>query len=359
LGDGQDITQNTLFLQPPPGRRYVRSFLFSRRINAPFAQIHLITRTLLVLCMSFVQLRTIDAAHPDPVGASVFWLLSFLLFLMSGMHARVARIYFLLSLPALWSLFITWTLFNPVPGKIVLFQSMIYPGYLTIGFALWQVIWLAIVAGYFWWTRRLFVGLCIATVLVMVLSLIHPLPEWPFARIAFFHPLTVLISDRGLLVATTKVIGYSGMVLSTIALVVSARDAELIGTLRLLRMPQPLVFFLSTVFRALDLALSDYTTIHQAQIARAINARPRSMLRRLRDLGSIAVPMVAIMIRRSSEIGDALQSRGYTLQRAGVDFYEISPWRLIDWFVLAFSLLLLYMAIGPRFDLTALLQQWF
>jgi energy-coupling factor transporter transmembrane protein EcfT len=197
-----------------------------------------------------------------------------------------------------------------------------------------------------------------ATVFVILVSLFHPLPEWPFAHVAFFHPLTVLISDRGLLIATTKVIGYSGMVLSTIALVVSARDAELIGTLRLLRLPQPLVFFLSTVFRALDLALSDYTTIHQAQIARAINARPRSIIRRLRDLGNIAVPMVAVMIRRSSEIGDALQSRGYTLQRAGVDFYEISPWRLIDWFVLAFSLCLLYMAIGPHIDLTALLQRW-
>src|SRR5581483_11819585 len=73
---------------------------------------------------------------------------------------------------------------------------------------------------------------------------------------SFLCSLTVLISDRGLLVATTKMIGYSGMVLSTIALVVTGRDAELIGALRQLRIPQPVIFFLSTVFRALELALA-------------------------------------------------------------------------------------------------------
>jgi energy-coupling factor transporter transmembrane protein EcfT len=289
--------------------------------------------------------------------ASLLWLVSCALFLISGMHARVARIYFLLSLPALWSLFTTWAFFNPVPSKIILFQSMIYAGYVNVGFALWQFIWLAIVAGYFLWTRRIVTGVFLATVLVILISIFHPLPQWPLARVAFFHPLTILISDRGLFIAATKVIGYSGMVLSTIALVVSARDAEFIGTLRFLRLPQPIVFFLSTVFRALDLALADYATIHQAQVARAINARPRSILQRLRDLGSIAVPMVAVMIRRSSEIGDALQARGYTLQRAGVDFYESSPLHVADWIILLICLGLLYLAVGPRLDLSSLWWQ--
>jgi energy-coupling factor transporter transmembrane protein EcfT len=116
---------------------------------------------------------------------------------------------------------------------------------------------------------------------------------------------------------------------------------------------------LSTVFRALDLALADYETIRQAQLARAINARPKSFFRLLRDLASIAVPLVAMMIRRSSEIGDALLARGYTLGRSSADFYETSPWRLIDWLILAFSLVLLYLAIGPHLNLTTLVQKWF
>jgi len=359
LSSNNSVAHDMLFLQPPPGKRYVRSFLFSRRIDAPFAQVHLVARTILILCLSVVQLRTIDTLSPDPVGAAVLWLVSALLFLTSGMNTRVARLYFLLTIPALCSLFTTWALFNPVPGKTTLVLWPIYSGQLALGLALWQAIWLVIVIGYFLWTRKLAVGILVATVVALLLAHFFTLPELVFTHVTFFHPLTVLISDRGLLVAVTKVIGYSGMVLSTIALVVTGRDAELIGTLRQLRLPQPVIFFLSTVFRALDLALADYETIRQAQIARAINARPKSFIRLLRDLASIAVPLVAMMIRRSSEIGDALLARGYRLGRPDADFYETSSWRLIDWLVLALSLALLYLAIGPRLNLTMLVQQWF
>ncbi|MBO0794933.1 MAG: hypothetical protein J2P36_28835 [Ktedonobacteraceae bacterium] len=350
---GYSAQDEKVYLQPPAGRRYVRSFLFSRRIDAPFTRVHLIARVLLVLCLSSVQLRAINADRPDLVLAAVLWVVSFLLFLGSGMQARIARLYLLLTLPVLLSLFSTWMLFNPVPGSTILIHAPVYPGYISIGLSIWGALWLAMVGGYYLWRRGLVVGILLATLIALVLGLLFPAPGWTLARIPFFHPLSLLISDRTLLVAITKVIGYSGMVLTTISLVVTSRDVELIGALRQLRIPQPLIFFLSTVFRALDLALLDYNTIRQAQLARAINARPRSFIRRLRDLASIAVPMVAMMIRRSSEIGDALVARGYSLRRSTEEFYETSPWRLLDWCVLLFSLFLLYLALGPYPNLTA------
>jgi len=354
----KEVPEGALFLQPPLGKRYVRSFLFSHRIDAPLAQVHLIPRTLLVLCLSGVQLRTIDAAHPDPIGAAWWWVVSLFLFVLSGMHARVARLYFLLTLPALLSLFTTWILFNPVPSKTILFAFPIYSGRVHVGVAVWEGIWVAIALGYFLWTRKIAGGIMIATLVAVVLTHLVTLPEWTFTQITFFHPFGVSVSDQSALVAVTKVIGYSGMVLVTIALVVTGRDTELIGAMRQLHIPQTVIFFISTVFRSLDLALADYDTIRQAQLARAINARPRSIVRRLLDLASIAVPMVAMMIRRSSEIGDALLARGYRLGEASTDFYETSPWRLIDWVVLAVSLSLLYLAFGPRLDFTLLLQRW-
>jgi energy-coupling factor transporter transmembrane protein EcfT len=283
-----------IYLQPPPERRYVRSFLFSRRIDALFPRLHLLVRIVLILCLSSLQLRTINSTHPDLILAIILWGVAFLLFLGSGMQARLARLYLLLTLPVLFSLFCTWILFNPVPGRLTLIQ------------------------------------------------------------LPLFSSLTLLITDRTLLVAVTKVVGYSGMVLATIALVVSARDVELIGALRQLRIPQPVIFFLSTVFRALDLALLDYQTVHQAQIARALYARRRGLFRRLRDLASIAVPMVAMMIRRASEIGDALLARGFSLHRKTEEFYETSPWRLTDWLALLFSLLMLVLALWPHPLATAL-----
>lgn len=342
-------------LQPLVGRRYVRSFLFSRRIDAPFAKVHLLARTVLIFCLSLVQLRAIDTIHPDLAGAILWWCVSLVLLLLSGISRRVAQFYFLITLPALLSLFITWLLFNPVVGHVVLLRFPLYGGRVYVGVALWQGVWLAIVGGYFLWTRKLALGLLIATGVAILMTRLFSVPSWTWAEVPFFHPLTILISDRGLLVACTKGIGYSGMVLTTIVLVATSRDVELIGVLRQLRLPQPIVFFFSTVFRSLDLAFSDFETIRQAQRARAIDARPRSFLRRLLDLASLAVPLVAVMIRRSSEIGDALTARGYTLSRSGTDFYETSPWRWIDWVVLAVSIGLLYVALWHYMNVTDLI----
>src|SRR5579859_5335601 len=110
------------FLQMPPGRRYVRSFLFSRRIDAPFARIHFGVRVLLVLCLSGLQLHTISNASPDPLGAAVLLGVSVLIFVMSGVSKRVATVYVLIFTPAVISLFITWILFNPIPGSITFFR---------------------------------------------------------------------------------------------------------------------------------------------------------------------------------------------------------------------------------------------
>ncbi|GCE16062.1 energy-coupling factor transporter transmembrane component T [Tengunoibacter tsumagoiensis] len=348
-------TKDKPYLQPPPGRRFVRSFLFSRRVNAPLAQVHLLARLIFVLCLSAAQLRTINTAHPDLSGALLLWIVSIGFFTLSGMHEKVARWYLLLTLPTMVSLFLTWALFNPVPGHVILVEKPIYSGNVAFGFSFWQVLWLAVVVIYYLWRRALFTGILLASCLTLLLTSFLVLPSWPIAQIHLFHPLTLQISDRGLMLALTKMVGYSGMMLSTVAIVVTSRDTELIGLLMQLRLPQPVTFFLSTVFRALNLAVADYETIYQAQIARAINARPRSFIRRLRDFSSIAVPMVAMMIRRSSEIGDALLARGYTLQQKSTDYYETSPWRLIDWFVLVLSLVLLYLALGPHPDLPSIL----
>lgn len=301
-----------LFLQPPAGQGYVRSFLFSRRIDAPFARVHLLARVILIFCLSLLQLRAIDTLHPDLLGTVLWGCLALALFLLSGISGAVARFYFLITLPALASLFLMWLLFNPVAGHVLLLRWPLYAGYLTFG----------------------------------------------TAHVPFFRPLTILISDRGLLVACTKVLGYSAMVLSTIVLVVTSRDVELIGVLRQLRLPQPLVFFLSTMFRSLDLAFSDFAIIRQAQRARALDARRRGVIRRLRDLALLAVPLVAVMIRRSSETGDALIARGYTLTRSGSEFYETSPWRALDWGVLVISIAMLYFALWHYVNITELLGLW-
>jgi energy-coupling factor transporter transmembrane protein EcfT len=336
--------ENKPFLQTPPGRRYVRSFLFSRHIDAPFARIHFGMRVLLVLCLSALQLHTINTASPDPLGAAVLLGVSLLIFVMSGVSRRVANLYAVIATPTVLSLFIAWIIFNPVPGKVTLVHFPLYSGYVNVGFSLWQVVWLIMVGTYFAFTRKVLAGVLGATLLVLLLGRWLVPPEWTLVRFSLYHPLAIFVSDSSLVVALSKVCGYTGMVLCTIALVITGRDVELIGTLRQLRVPQKVTFFLTTVFRAFELALSDFETIRLAQIARAINARPRSFLHQLRDLASISVPMVAIMIRRSSEIGDAITARGYSIDQDMINFHETMRWTVVDWSMLALSLCCLYLA---------------
>ena len=343
------------FLQPPPGRRFVRSFLFSRSVKAPLARVHFLTRIMLILSLSAALLRTINANDPDIAGACLLWLGAMALFAISGIQAKIARFYLLLMIPTLTGIFFTWNVFFPVQGKVTLWQQTIYNGTLTIGIAGWFILWLACVALYYWWRRAVVTGMVLGALFTLLITRFLPLPGWTLTQVTFFHPLTIMISDRGILVALTKVIGYSGMILTTIALVVTSRETELLGLLRQLRVPRPIIFFLSTVFRALTLALLDYETIHQAQIARAVNARPRSFVRRLRDLASIAIPMVAMMIRRSSEMGDALLARGYTMTRPTPDFYETTPLRWYDWLLLLVSVGLLVFALLPHPTISSLL----
>nr|HET6901737.1 hypothetical protein [Ktedonobacteraceae bacterium] len=175
------------FLSPPPERRYVRSFLFTRRVNAPFVQVHLLARLLLVLCLSGALLRTINTTQPDLLGAILFWLVALLVFLLSGVSPRVARFYFLLTLPALVALFITWIVFNPVAGGMTLAQLTIYSGQLSIGLAPWQAVLIAIVALYFLWTRKLFLGIVVGLVVAFALAHWVALPALMLTEIHVFH----------------------------------------------------------------------------------------------------------------------------------------------------------------------------
>jgi energy-coupling factor transporter transmembrane protein EcfT len=354
-----DIHQETpLHLQcflPPPGRRSVRSFLFSRRIDAPLPKVHLLARVLLVLCLSGALLRSINTAQLDPIGALLLWGGAFLILLLGGATLRTLRMYFLLTLPTLVSLFLTWIVLNPVPGSRTFLRVPVYTGIVSIGLAPWQGVLLLIAGGYFLITRKLFLGVLGGIVAAVALISWVPLPEWRLIQVPFFHALTLSVSDQGVLIAVTKVIGYSGMILASLALVTTTREVELLGVLRQLHLPAAVSFFLSTLFRSLDLALSDYDTIRQAQLARAIRARPRSFIRRLRDLANMAIPMVAMMIRRASEIGEATLARGYRLGQTSTNFYETTPLRPVDALVLVISLCLLYLAVGPHPSATTLL----
>ena len=104
------------------------------------------------------------------------------------------------------------------------------------------------------------------------------------------------------------------------------------------RMPYVICLFSSLMLRSLNIAVLDFTTIRQAQVARGINARKKNILAKIRDYASVTVPLIATMMRRSIEISDALLARGYKIDSKPTVYHEVRPLRAMDWMLIVATL---------------------
>ncbi len=275
------------------GKQYVRTFLFSMQINSPLARLHVITKVVIILVTSTLIVRLMDARHPDPLGVGLLMAAALALLLLSGAGRWLFRSYLVVIFPMLSVLFITWIIFNRDPGTHV---------YLSL-----------------------------------------PITQ----------QITLVASDANLLTALTKVLGYAAMVFVSLMLVMTTRDIEFVGAMQQLRVPYVVAFFFSLVLRTLSNAVMDYETIRQAQLARGVALRPRSLPGKIRDMAHMSVPLVATMIRRSTEVSDAVIARGFRLGgTAPTEYHEAQPLRAVDWLILALQVLLLVAVFHPDANLT-------
>jgi energy-coupling factor transporter transmembrane protein EcfT len=104
------------------------------------------------------------------------------------------------------------------------------------------------------------------------------------------------------------------------------------------------------------MALTDYSTIRQAQHARGVSLAKRSLLRRITDLASTAVPLTATMLRRAREVSDAALIRGFSMRsKDPTEFHEVRPFGAADWIVVLLCTALVTIVLGFNLNLTKLL----
>ncbi len=317
------------------GKKYIRTFLFSMRLGAPLSRVHFITKLVAALLLSFVIIGAMNEQHPDPVLTLLFFGISILAIILGGVSRWIFRSYMVLIFPMFFFLFLTWVVFSPDPGTRVFFQYPLYEGVIHIGISLAGGTFFLTVVVHYRSTKKILRGVLIGGLLGLLISRYTANPALTLAEIPFLQPYTIILSDSNLLVAATKVIGYAAMVFNTLVLVMTTRDNELTAALYQLKTPKFARFFLSIVFRTLNISLLDFETIRQAQIARGVQIREQSIFSLLRNTARMAIPLVATMFQRSNEIGDALLARGYSFRGAGREFLEVRPLRLLDWLLLA------------------------
>lgn len=338
------------------GKEYVRTFLFSMKIDSPLARLHVATKVIGILLLSIIVVRLMDAANPDPVGTFLLAVLSMIALLLGGVIIWLFRSYLFVLFPMLSTLFVTWLIFNPDPGTRTFLELPIYDGTITLALSLGLAVLILTPIIYFQLTRSIFWGLVIGIGLTIALNRFGLNPKLTLAEISVFHPLSLLVSDKSIVVAATKVFGYATMVFISLTLVMTTRDAEVIGAMRQARAPYSVSFFTSIMLRSLSMAVLDYGTIRQAQVARGVDLQRKSIFGKILDLARISVPLIVTMIRRSTEVGDAVMARGMTrLSSKPATFRETRPLRAIDVILILFFIALALVVLLLNFNLTQLL----
>ena len=338
------------------GKEYVRTFLFSMKIDSPLAKMHIVSKVVSILLVSLIVVKLMDMQRPDPAGVVVLAGLGLFSLYLGGVIAWLFRSYLVVLFPMLGTLIVTWLVFNPDPGTRVFFQLPLYAGSVQLQLSVGLVVFVAAPLIYFRFTRRIFWGLVAGTALVILLNRVDLNPSLRLAEFRLFQPISLVISDKNVVVAVTKVFGYATMVFGSLTLVMTTRDAEVAGTLRQTRIPYAVSFFASVMLRSLSMAVLDYGTIRQAQVARGVDLQDKSIFAKLMDLARISVPLIVTMIRRSTEVADAVMARGMTSLSANpVTFRETRPLNTFDVLVMLLFVALTVVVYGFSFNLTHLL----
>lgn len=338
------------------GKAYVRTFLFSMKIGSPLAKLHVVTKLVSVLLVSLIVIKLMDMKSPDPIGLAFLAGLSLFALYLGGVIVWLFRSYLIVLFPMFGTLLITWLVFNPDPGRRVFFDFPLYAGSVHLQLSVGLLVFLAVPWIYFRFTRRIFLGLVGGIALVILLNRLDLNPSVPLAEFRLFHPISLIISDMNLVVAITKILGYATMVFVSLTLVMTTRDAEIAGMLRQLRMPYSVIFFVSVMLRSLSMVVLDYGTIRQAQVARGVDLKDKSIFAKLIDRARISVPLIVTMIRRSTEVADAVMARGMTSLLANpVIFRETRPFDVVDGLVMVLFVALTVIVYGFNFNLTRML----
>ena len=89
--------------------------------------------------------------------------------------------------------------------------------------------------------------------------------------------------------------------------------------------------------------LIDYENIRIAQTARAASVNRKNVFSKIIDLAYVSIPLVATMIRRSTEMGVALYARGFEASKNVTAFKETKGITYMDvTVVLILSVFLIY-----------------
>jgi energy-coupling factor transporter transmembrane protein EcfT len=290
--------------------------------------------------------------HLDPLGICLLGALALVEMYLAGVLRWVLRTYALVIPIMMVSLGVSWLIFNPVPGSVVLVDLPVYSGVLSLGVAPWEGGFL-LSALLVWRVRHslllgLLVGLCVG----WITNAILPGPVWDVTSVPLFAPLRLFVSDVAVYTAATKVLGFGVSILFVLGLFMMMRGIEVVGLLNQLHLPFKASFFIALALRSLSTVIEDYDTIRQAQVARGSGFAHKGTVQQIRDFGMMAVPLIATSLTRSTQMAAALAARGFGYARHPTPYRDTRPIRVVDAVVSLGALVFPAVLLASNFNVT-------
>jgi energy-coupling factor transport system permease protein len=153
-----------------------------------------------------------------------------------------------------------------------------------------------------------------------------------------------LLFGFGLLKAFTYALRFLAIISSTSVFFVTTSPDELEQIMKWLKVPRDVVFAFVTAVRFIPVVMLDTFQIMDAQKSRGLELEKGNLVRRVRNMVPILIPLVVNSVIRSGELAEAMESRGYGSTPHPTSLYRMRL-KWYDWTVLIVSVALFAVAL--------------
>ena len=127
---------------------------------------------------------------------------------------------------------------------------------------------------------------------------------------AFIFVLNIVFT-RNLETSLLYAIRFVAIVVSTSLFFITTSPDELEQVMKTFRLPRDVVFAFVTAVRFIPVMMLDTIQIMDAQKSRGLELEKGNLLRRVRNMIPVLIPLVVNSVVRSGELAEAMESRAY------------------------------------------------
>jgi len=122
----------------------------------------------------------------------------------------------------------------------------------------------------------------------------------------------IKITLENVLTGFTFFVRIAASVYGTLFILTVCTDADLLTTLRLIRIPHFISMIVAFTFRGIQTFFDDVMIVMEAQKSRGLDFSKLSLVEKFRRLAAIIIPLLILEFRRMEEISNAADARGYS-----------------------------------------------